>query len=105
MQQIQIPIETRPITEEEETALGFSPKRGMLDLDVYTMDDLAERLDLTKFTIKSHVKRGALKAVRFGGATGFRFLRHDVYEWLISMQGNLIASNAGRGQYATDSNE
>lgn len=104
MEQIQIPIETRPITEEEEVALGFSPRRGMLDLDIYTMDDLAERLDLTKATIKAHVKRGALKAVKFGGPTGFRFLRHDVYAWLISMQTDLIGGSS-RGQNFSNSDE
>jgi excisionase family DNA binding protein len=89
MQQIEIPVETRPITEEEEVALGFPSRRGMLDLDVYTIRDVAERLGLTEVTIRTHIKKKKLKAIQFKGAAGSRILRHHIYEWLISMQTDL----------------
>lgn len=89
MQQIEIPNQTRPITEEEEVALGFPPRRGMLDLDVYTIEDVAERLDITENTIRIQVRKGKLRAIKLGGPLGYRFLRHDIYEWLITMQTDL----------------
>jgi excisionase family DNA binding protein len=100
MQEIALPIETRPLTEEEEAALGLPAKYGMLDLDVYSVEDLAERLDLTTVTIKTHIKERRLPAVKFGGATGYRILRQDIYTWLISMRVDLIQkdSPAGRGR-------
>lgn len=97
MQDITIPTETRPISEEEQVALGFPKTRGMLDLDVYTIEDLAERLDLTTITIRNHIKSGRLVAIKFGGATGFRILRQHIYEWLINMQTNLNEPSSSRG--------
>lgn len=104
MQNITLPVETRPLTEEEEIALGFPAKYGMLDLDVFSVEDLAERLDLTTVTIKAHIKAGRLQAVKFGGATGYRILRQDIYIWLLNMRMDLttkeedLQSPAKRGR-------
>lgn len=83
---VKVPEETRPITEAEEVALGFPGKRGMLELDIYTVRDLAERLDIKELTIKQHIQKKKLIAVKFGGPTGYRILRNDIYAWLIGMQ-------------------
>lgn len=108
MQQITLPEETRAITEEEEVALGFPSRRGMLDLDVYTVTDVAERLDLTEVTIRAHIKSGRLTAIKFGGATGHRILRQHIYEWLIRMQTSLIEESthpATRGKNISNGSE
>jgi len=90
VQRIKLPEETRAITEEEEIALGFPSKKGMLDLDIYTIDELAERLDITPVTVRNHIKAGRLVSIKFGGPTGHRILRQHIYEWLIGMQTDLI---------------
>jgi len=96
MQNLVLPEETRPITEEEEVALGFPSRRGMLDLDVYSISDVAERLDITEMTVKAHIKSGRLKAIKFGGAIGYKVLRQHIYEWLINMQTDLLEQDLTR---------
>jgi excisionase family DNA binding protein len=65
-----------PIIEEE------SPVRGKLDLDLYNVPDLCERLNLNRMTILKEVKEGKLVGIELGGATGYRFFKEDVVAWL-----------------------
>lgn len=99
MQLIKVPEQTRPLTEEEEVALGLPARRGMLDLDVYTIEDVAERLGITENTLRTQVRKRKLKAIRMGGPLGYRFLRHDIYEWLITMQTDLLNQKPLRKPY------
>ena len=55
---------------------------GKLDLDVYTVADVRDRLSLKKETVQAAIRAGALRAVNFGGSAGYRILHADLMQWL-----------------------
>ena len=65
-----------PIIEEKPVS------RGKLDLDVYNVPELCERLDLNRATILKEIKEGKLIGIELGGATGYRFFKEDIISWL-----------------------
>jgi excisionase family DNA binding protein len=77
--------DTTPIPEEVESALDES-LRGKLNLDLYSIVDLCKRLDIHKVTLMQAIKLGKLRAIRFGGAAGFRFFHEDVVDWLDGLE-------------------
>lgn len=55
---------------------------GKLDLDVYSVKDLAGRLGVKLDTIHNAIKRGDLAALNLGGSAGFRIYKDAVTAWL-----------------------
>jgi excisionase family DNA binding protein len=53
--------------------------KGKLDLDVYTVSDLHERLGFKRQTIQKWIRDGQLRAVNFGGSAGNIVMK----EWLM----------------------
>lgn len=49
--------------------------------DMMTVDELAEMLRVSKFTVYNWVKSGKIRALRAGGS--FRFLLEDVERFLL----------------------
>lgn len=58
--------------------------RGKLDLDLYNVPELCERLELNRMTILKEVKEGKLIGINLDGAAGYRFMKEDVIAWLRS---------------------
>ena len=64
-------------------------KRGVFDLQVYTIDDLAERVGLTDVSVRAEIREGKLKALKMGGPAGYRILHEDIFVWLRSKYGKV----------------
>jgi excisionase family DNA binding protein len=63
---------------------------GQLNLDIYTLEDLALRFGVTKNYFRNLVREGKIKAVDLGGPAGFRIRREWVIEWLDANAGGEV---------------
>lgn len=61
-----------------------TPEFGKLDLDIYTVTEVSVRLGTKKATIYQAIKDGKLRAIDFGGSSGFRIRKDALLEWLDS---------------------
>jgi hypothetical protein len=58
--------------------------RGILELDVYSVQDLHDRINLSHTTLIDALRKGELRGRYIGGAGGWRILKEDVIEWIKS---------------------
>lgn len=68
------------MTDEKEIAR--SPHYGKLDLDVYSVTDVQERLGLRRQTIQKAIRAGELRSTDFGGSRGYLILKDDLVSWI-----------------------
>jgi excisionase family DNA binding protein len=56
------------------------PPRARDDLDepFFTVQEVAERFKVTKYTVRNWIKDGAMRAMRFGGRGGYRISRAEL---------------------------
>ena len=55
---------------------------GILDLDLYTVDDISKRVGIKRATVYEAIKAGRLKAANFGGSSGYRIRKTALISWL-----------------------
>lgn len=55
---------------------------GILNQDIYTVNDLATIFDVHTTTILAQIKTGKMRALYLGGPAGYRIHRDDVLNWV-----------------------
>lgn len=66
------------------------PRLGVLDRDVFTVEDLAVVLDLEPRTIREWITRGDLRAFKFGNRGGYRIRVEVIREYLARLEGETM---------------
>ena len=56
------------------------PPRSRDDLDepFFTVNEVAERFKVTRYTVRNWIKDGYMRAMRFGGRGGYRISRDEL---------------------------
>lgn len=68
-----------------ENNQGRTVNRGVLDKDIYTVQELAVIIGVHTTTILTQIKQGRLKALALGGPAGYRVYKEDVLNWVRSV--------------------
>jgi excisionase family DNA binding protein len=65
-----------------------SPSYGLLDLDIYTVKDIAARLGVNKSVVLGAIHRKKLVASYMGGPAGYRVRHQALLNWLEGLMGD-----------------